>query len=183
MGSGHCWLCFLWSRCSLTSTWPRARKQSNKRLGTARASDLLGCFGAGEKGVMGPRGDFLRVTPEGRHRKSSAGVNGTPNEGSLLCSVMAKVELTAVCNIVEPPTSRPLNTSSVYPAKLPVGRGSTVVNTAVRHASPPPSGLCTVIEPLIPSLHASLLRRLPVQALVCSRYCGSTSLQIAVGQP
>jgi hypothetical protein len=30
-------LFFLWSRCSLTSTWPRAHKQSDKRLGTARA--------------------------------------------------------------------------------------------------------------------------------------------------
>ena len=34
----HCWLCSPWSRCSLTSIWPRARKQSDKQLGTARAT-------------------------------------------------------------------------------------------------------------------------------------------------
>jgi hypothetical protein len=32
-----CWLCSLWSRCSLTSKWRRARKQSDKQPGTARA--------------------------------------------------------------------------------------------------------------------------------------------------
>jgi hypothetical protein len=40
--------------------------------------------------------------------------------------------LTAVCNIVDPPTSRPLNISSFYPAKLPTRKLATIVNTAVK---------------------------------------------------
>ncbi len=39
--------------------------------------------------------------------------------------------LTAVCSIVDPPTSRLLDISSVFPAKLTVGRGSIIPNTAV----------------------------------------------------
>ena len=40
--------------------------------------------------------------------------------------------------------------------------------------------VCTVIEPPSLPMHVALLRRPPEQALVCSRFCGSTSLQTAV---
>src|SRR5215208_4875888 len=54
--------------------------------------DLLRCSGAGEKGVV-VAGDFLRVAIAGRHGKSPTGVVRAANRGGLLCSVMAKVEL------------------------------------------------------------------------------------------
>jgi hypothetical protein len=58
------------------------------------ASDLLRCFGVGQKGVVGTtRGDFLRVGAGKRHGKSPAGVYGKANRRGLLCSVMAKVHL------------------------------------------------------------------------------------------
>ena len=44
------------------------------------------------------------------------------------------------------------------------------------------TAVCTGIEPSLPPMHASLLRRLPPQALVYSRWCGSTSLQTAVSE-
>src|SRR5215218_9493176 len=56
--------------------------------------DLLRCSGAGEKGVV-VAGDFLRVAIAGRHGKSPTGVVRAANRGGLLCSVMAKVELSA----------------------------------------------------------------------------------------
>src|SRR5215212_12092384 len=43
-----------------------------------------------------------------------------------------------------------------------------------------PIVVCTVIEPPSLPMHVALLRRPPEQALVCSRFCGSTSLQTAV---
>src|SRR5215211_4767418 len=57
-------------------------------------SDLLRCFGVGQKGVVGTaREDFLRVGAGKRHDKSPAGVHGKANQRGLLCSVMAKVQL------------------------------------------------------------------------------------------
>jgi hypothetical protein len=55
--------------------------------------DLFGRFGAGAKRVVGAGGDFLRVTPRGRHGKSPQGICGTVNRRGLLCGLMAKVEL------------------------------------------------------------------------------------------
>jgi hypothetical protein len=60
------------------------------------ASDLLRCFGVGQKGVAGTtRGDFLRVGAGKRPGKSPAGVHGKANRRGLLCSLMAKVHLRA----------------------------------------------------------------------------------------
>jgi hypothetical protein len=68
------------------------RHHPTNGLAQQEPSDLLRCFGAGTQGIM-EANDFLRVALSNRDGKSPEGLRRTANRGALLCSLMAKVQL------------------------------------------------------------------------------------------